>query len=84
MPSKHGFLEDGHTIPHDLESPSLAGREHHARAGKVFRDLGRQTDGPGFVLSKRAVFDRDIHRELLGYAKYSVTGRSYRTWGIGE
>lgn len=75
MTSKHGFLEDWHTVPHDFESPSRARREHHVRAGKVFRDLGRQTDGPGFVLSKRAVFDRDIHEVVLGFGKYSVTGQ---------
>lgn len=75
MPSKHGFLEEWHTIPHDFESPSRARREHHVRSGKVFRDLGRQTDGSGFVLSERAVFDRDIHEALFEFVKYSVTGQ---------
>lgn len=61
VPFELGFLEDRFAVAHDLE-PSLAGGDQlHLRRWILALDLGRQTDGPWLVVSKRAVFDRDGH-----------------------
>jgi hypothetical protein len=59
--AKLRFLEDRRSVARDLE-PSATGRpERHVRAREMLPQLGRQTDGPGFVASNGAVLDLDIH-----------------------
>jgi hypothetical protein len=55
------LLKDGLAIPRDLEPP--AARRHHLdlRGRELLANCGRQTDGPGLVVSDGAVFDRDPH-----------------------
>jgi hypothetical protein len=56
-----GLLEDRSAVLRDLES-TAAGRNHpDLRVGIFPPDLGRQTDGPRFVVSQLAIFDRDRH-----------------------
>jgi hypothetical protein len=56
-----GLLEYRNAVLQDLEPTAAARPELDVRARKVLRELGRQTGGPGLVVSKRAVFDRDDH-----------------------
>jgi hypothetical protein len=58
-----GLLEHGYAVSENLEPAAAARLELDVYAWKVLRDLGRQTGGPGLVVSKRAVFDRDGHDE---------------------
>lgn len=60
-----GFLEDRLAVVHDLEASFPRGYELDARRRVFALDLGRQTDGPWLVVSKRAVFDRDGHGQKL-------------------
>jgi len=56
------LLKDGHAIEADLE-PTAARRDQlDFRIGPRFLELSRQPDGSGLIVSKRAVFDRDLHR----------------------
>jgi hypothetical protein len=65
-----GLLEDRNAILENLEPPAGARLELEVGVGKVLPELGRQTGGPGLVVSESAVFDRDHHesfsRGLLG------------------
>ena len=57
-----GFLgEDAPSFQLDLEHP--AGRLDQPDLGlrKRYPNLGRQTGGPGFIVSDDAEFDRDAH-----------------------
>lgn len=55
------LLEYRHAVGRDLEPPAARRHEIHARIRKPLSNLGRQPDGPRFVASHRAVFDRDAH-----------------------
>jgi hypothetical protein len=59
-----GLLEHRYAVPEDLEPTARARRELDVRAWKIRPELGRQTGGPGLVVSKRAVFDRDGHDDV--------------------
>ena len=59
-----GLLEHRDTVLEDLEPAARARLELDVRAWKIRRELGRQTGGPGLVVSKRAVFDRDRHDDM--------------------
>jgi hypothetical protein len=55
------LLEYRHAVHRHLET-SAAGRvQPDVGVGIVLPDRGRQTDGPRFVVSGRAVFDQDLH-----------------------
>jgi hypothetical protein len=57
MPIELRLLEDGSAVAQDFEA-ALARRNHLDLGGGIrCADLGRQTDGPRFVVSKRAVLD---------------------------
>src|SRR5687767_10306546 len=59
------LLEDGAAVAVHLEAPLARGDQRHIGT-RIFRtNLGRQTDGPRFVVSKRAVFDRDLDRKSV-------------------
>jgi hypothetical protein len=55
------FLEDWLTIDCDFKAPTRAGVQADVGADKRFANLGRQTGGPRLVVSKRTVFDADLH-----------------------
>lgn len=55
------LLEDGNTIPMHLKPAAARRHELHDGIAELALDIGRQTDGPRFVVSNRAVLDRDIH-----------------------
>lgn len=48
-------------IHHHFKDSTAACDELNLCIGKYFFDLGRRTGGPGFVVSNRAVFNRDPH-----------------------
>jgi hypothetical protein len=56
-----GFLEDGNAVLENFEPAAGARLELNVDARKLARELGRQTGGPGLVVSNCAVFDRDGH-----------------------
>jgi hypothetical protein len=55
------LLEHRLPIAHDLEAAAARRNQLDLRLGKLVSNLGRQTDGPRFVVSNRAVLDRDLH-----------------------
>lgn len=55
------FLEYRNAVGDDLESAAARLDQIDLRVGEAVANLGRQTDGPGFVASHRAVFNRDRH-----------------------
>jgi hypothetical protein len=55
------LLEHRRAIAMDLESSAARRQQLNVRIRPLGVKLGRQTDGPWFVVSKRAVFDRDRH-----------------------
>ena len=59
-----GLLEHRNAVLEDLEPTARTRLELDVRAWKSLRELGRQTGGPGLVVSKRAVFDRDRHDDI--------------------
>jgi len=61
VPSELRLLEDRLTVARDLEPSAARGLELDGGVGEEAAKLGRQTDGPRFVASNRAVLDLDIH-----------------------
>jgi hypothetical protein len=61
-----GFLEYRHAVPRYFEPPAGARHELDVGIGKLRCELGRQPDGPGLVVSERAVLDRDVHGRVVG------------------
>jgi hypothetical protein len=59
-----GLLEHRRAVPHDFEPTLPRCDELHLRGRILSTNLGRQTDGPWFVVSKRAVLDGDSHLAL--------------------
>jgi hypothetical protein len=59
-----GFLENRLTIAMNLKATAARRHQRHCGILELSLDFGRQTDGPRFVVSKRAVLDRDRHRPL--------------------
>lgn len=61
MSSELRFLEQRHAVTCHLE-PALSGwNQLDPGVGVLVSELSRQTGGSGLVVSKRAVFDRDVH-----------------------
>jgi hypothetical protein len=56
-----GFLVDRNAIAQNFESTAPRWNQFDLRLGKPLTNFGRQTGGPGFVVSNDAVFDRDLH-----------------------
>ena len=56
------FFEYGMAVRGDLEPSAPRRRQLDLGIRKSFSNLSRQTDGPRFVVSHHAVFDRDFHR----------------------
>src|SRR5688500_8911035 len=63
--SKLGLLKDGLSVVHDFEPPTARRDQLDLCRGKLLTNRGRQTDGPGFVVSYCAVFDRNAHCRSL-------------------
>lgn len=64
MPAERLLGKDRRAVYSDLEDAAggLGQLDHRLR---VFpRELGRQTGGPGLVVSDDAVFDTDLHDQL--------------------
>jgi hypothetical protein len=60
-----GLLEDGHPVAKYFEA-ATGRRDQLDRCTGVTRpNLRRQTGGAGFVVSNRAVLDRDVHRSII-------------------
>lgn len=55
------FLEDRNAVARDLEAPAARRLEGDGRLWKYLPEFGRQTGGPRFVASNRAVLDLDVH-----------------------
>jgi hypothetical protein len=53
--------EHENTILHDFEHTSTPLQQLDRCVGICFPNLGRQTGGPGFVVSNDAVADTDVH-----------------------
>src|SRR6185312_11476076 len=70
------LLEYRFSIGRDLESPAARRDELDRGVRQVAANLGRQTGGPRFVVSHRAVFNRDRHRRSfwLGAGRRCRTG----------
>ena len=61
MPSKLRLFIHRLAVDDYLEPP-FSGRNHQILGvGPFALQLSRQTDGSGLIVSKRAVFDRDLH-----------------------
>lgn len=56
-----GFLVDRNAIAQNFESAAPRRNQLDFSLGEPLTNLGRQTGGPGFVVSNDAVFDRDLH-----------------------
>jgi hypothetical protein len=63
MSAQFRLLEDRLTVSPDLEPSASGGSQLNFHVGKGFAQLGRQTDGPGFVRSNGAILDFDFHTE---------------------
>jgi len=58
------LLEDRRSVAMHLEASPARRHQLHVDARILGANLGRQTDGPGFVVSKGAILDRDRHGRL--------------------
>ena len=56
------FLEDRHPVTGHLEATAARGDQLDTRIRPFLCKLSRQPGSSGLVVSKRAVFDRDLHR----------------------
>ena len=63
MPFQRAFREDAAAVHLDLEGAARRLDQLDLRLGEGLVNLGRQTGGPGLVVSDDAVFDRDTHAE---------------------
>ena len=67
VPAKLRFLENRNAIARHFEPAASRRDQLDLRIGPRLPDISRQTDGSRFIISKRAVFDRDLHfnRDLI-------------------
>jgi len=79
MPAELRLLEDWRAVDRHLESPTAAGREGDEGAGVLFTNRGRQTGGPGFVVSDDAELDGDLHAWTLVGSQRKVISASARS-----
>ena len=63
MPPQLRFLEHRRPVTLHLEPPTRRRDQLDLRVWEPLTNLGRQPDGPGLVVSHRAVFDRHAHRD---------------------
>jgi hypothetical protein len=77
VPSQLRLLEEWHAIAGDLEP--TAPRWLHGDGGvrEPVANRGRQTGGPGLVVSNRAVFDVDLHEPNRDWRKAVRSGARY-------
>ena len=61
VPASPGLLEDGCAVARNFESSASRRNHLDLRIRPLFANLSRQPGSSGFVVSKRAVFDRDLH-----------------------
>ena len=61
VPPQLRLLEHGDAVTMHLEPPTAGRQEQFDRFRMRLPNLGRQTGGSRFVVSHRAVFDRDLH-----------------------
>lgn len=74
VPMQLRFLEDRLAIDCDFKAPTGARQQADVGANKCFPNLGRQTGGPRLVVSKRTVFDADLHG-ALGQSQQQLSQR---------
>jgi hypothetical protein len=61
VPIQLRLLEDRRAVTVHLEASATRRQQSDFGLGIRGTNLGRQTDGPGFVVSERAVLDADLH-----------------------
>ena len=61
MPAQGELREDHRTVDAYLESTSRAMDQLDRHLGKLRLDLGRQTSGPGLVVSDDTILNSDLH-----------------------
>jgi hypothetical protein len=66
MPAKDRLLKHGRAVDGHLEPSAAAGLQRDVGVRKLFANRGRQTGGPGFVVSNDAELDVDVHRSSCG------------------
>jgi hypothetical protein len=66
MPAKHGLLEHRPAVHGHFKPSAAAGLQRHLGLRKMLTNRGRQTDGPGFVVSNDAELNFDVHRSSCG------------------
>jgi hypothetical protein len=66
VPAELRFLEDRLSVARDLESTAAGRLESNVGVRECGAKLGRQTGGPWFVASNRAVLDFDFHEVAVG------------------
>ena len=62
MTMKLRFLENRNPVTGHLEAAAAGRDQLDIRIRPFLRELSRQPGSSGLVVSKRAVFDRDLHR----------------------
>lgn len=67
MAPERPLREYEHAISGDFEDATTSLEHLHRGLGVRLPNLGRQTGGPGFVVSNDAVTDRDVHVVGDGY-----------------
>jgi len=73
VPAQGLLGEDEDSIHHNFESPAGRFDEPRVRLRKCLLELGRQTGGPGLIVSDDAVFNRDEHRAAFLQVRESGT-----------
>src|SRR5688572_10173500 len=73
VPADPGLLEDRLSIACHLEAPAARGLQRHGDVGEPISNRGRQTGGPGLVVSNRAVLDVDRRHDLVVVACGALT-----------
>ena len=63
MAPKRALRKDGDTVTHDLENAAAPLEQVDLRPRVLRPNLGRQTGGPGFVVSDHAIANGDVHSE---------------------
>jgi hypothetical protein len=61
MAPERALREHEHAIPGDFEYATTPLHQLDGSVWKCISNLGRQTGGPGLVISNDAVADRDVH-----------------------
>jgi hypothetical protein len=61
MAPERALREHEHAVPGDFEHAATPLHQLDGSVWKCISNLGRQTGGPGLVVSNDAVADRDVH-----------------------